>query len=75
MHAIYTISRLVEVIWHLLQSYSAVEVKELHAVWDFKSWFAPHVTQFGGFATGQFGDGMHEFLVRKDRAGVVRIHF
>eukprot|EP00965_Chrysotila_dentata_P149429 4934947-Pleurochrysis_carterae.AAC.1 len=27
-----------------------------------------------GFATGQFGDGLHEFVLRKGSSGIVRIH-
>ena len=30
--------------------------------------------RFGGFATGQFGSGMHELVLRKDKFGEVRCH-
>eukprot|EP00965_Chrysotila_dentata_P189487 6173346-Pleurochrysis_carterae.AAC.1 len=34
-----------------------------------KSWLAPHMHKLRGYTTGQFGDGMHEFLLREDREG------
>eukprot|EP00965_Chrysotila_dentata_P144471 4771888-Pleurochrysis_carterae.AAC.1 len=36
---------------------------------DFKGWLEPHMYEFGGCATGKFGDGMHEFLVMKNSEG------
>eukprot|EP00965_Chrysotila_dentata_P113293 3743900-Pleurochrysis_carterae.AAC.1 len=74
-HAVFTVSRLIYLIGHVLVKYNVIETRELHCIWDFHAWLEPHVNQFGGFATGQFGDGMHEFLVRKDRDGVARILF
>eukprot|EP00965_Chrysotila_dentata_P112354 3714121-Pleurochrysis_carterae.AAC.1 len=74
-YAVYTISSLVLTIHKLLAPYNVVDMRELHCLWDFKVWLEPHVNNFGGFATGQFGDGMHEFLIRKDGEGVVRIFF
>eukprot|EP00965_Chrysotila_dentata_P028694 953464-Pleurochrysis_carterae.AAC.1 len=54
----------------LLTKYSVVECRELHCIWDFRAWLEPHMHRFGSFATGNFGDGMHEFLLRKDGEGV-----
>lgn len=72
--SIYTISKLVHHIWLALQKYDCLHVYELHAYWDWSSYFAPHVHErFGGFATGQYGSGMHEFRARKDGAGVIRM--
>eukprot|EP00965_Chrysotila_dentata_P132992 4397644-Pleurochrysis_carterae.AAC.1 len=59
----------------LLEKYNIVECRELHCVWDFKEWLEPHLHPIRGFATGQFGDGMHEFILRKDSAGIVRVYF
>eukprot|EP00965_Chrysotila_dentata_P123560 4084654-Pleurochrysis_carterae.AAC.1 len=44
-------------------------------MWDIEQWLTPHVHKLRGYATGQFGDGMHEFLIRKDSEGVVRVIF
>eukprot|EP00965_Chrysotila_dentata_P100862 3331825-Pleurochrysis_carterae.AAC.1 len=75
MHAVYTISRLIHMVKALLVEYNVIAVTELHAVWDFSTWLEPFVHNIKGFATSQYGDGMHEFLIRKDRHGVVRIVF
>ena len=73
--AIYTVSRLCELIYKFLAPYKPNTVHELHCHWDWKKFFAPHVHQrFGGFYTNQFGSGMHEFLLRKGRDGAVRLH-
>eukprot|EP00965_Chrysotila_dentata_P000362 12326-Pleurochrysis_carterae.AAC.1 len=53
----------------LLHEYNVVENRELHCVWDFKEWLEPHMHPIRGFATSQFGDGMHEFILRKDGQG------
>eukprot|EP00965_Chrysotila_dentata_P181657 5997071-Pleurochrysis_carterae.AAC.1 len=58
----------------LIVKYTVIEVKELHALWDFTAWLEPHMYELRGFATGQFGDGMHEFLLSKDAQGIVRLH-
>ena len=69
---IWTVTSLVRYIGRFLGAYNC-KCQELHCLWDWKSFFAPHVHErFGGFATGQFGSGMHEFVLRKDRQGVVR---
>ena len=61
-------------IWSSLRKYNCVKVIELHALWNWKEFFAPHMNgSLGGFATSQFGSGMHEFYVRKDSEGVVRL--
>lgn len=74
--AIYTISKLVKAIWRALKAYNCVRVIELHALWDWCGYFEPHIHErFGGFATSQFGSGMHEFRARMDSDGVVRVWF
>eukprot|EP00965_Chrysotila_dentata_P051542 1709887-Pleurochrysis_carterae.AAC.2 len=55
--------------------YKVEDCREIPCVWDFKGWLEPHIHNIGGFATGQFVDGMHEFLLRKDAEGYVRITF
>eukprot|EP00965_Chrysotila_dentata_P120314 3978079-Pleurochrysis_carterae.AAC.1 len=42
--------------------------------WDFTAWLESCMYELRGFATGQFGGGMHEFVLRKDSSGVVRLH-
>lgn len=72
---IWTVSRLVALIEQFLRPYNCLSCVELHCLWDWKAFFAPHVHErFGGFATGQFGSGMHEFVLRKDRNGDVRLY-
>eukprot|EP00965_Chrysotila_dentata_P038199 1269085-Pleurochrysis_carterae.AAC.1 len=53
----------------LLYEYNVVQNRELHRVWDFKECLEPHMHPIRGFATSQFGDGMHEFILRKDGQG------
>ena len=69
---IWTVCQLLSSIRDFLAPYTCLEVRELHCFWDWKAFFAPHVHQkFEGFATGSYGSGMHEFLLRKNRDGVV----
>jgi hypothetical protein len=71
---IYCVSTLLRHIWKALRKYDCLKVIELHAIWDWKEYFKPHINdRIGGFTTGQFGSGMHEFYLRKDQAGIVRI--
>lgn len=71
---VYTVSALIQVIWSALKKFNCLYVFELHALWDWKAYFAPHVCErLGGFCTSQHGQGMHEFQVRKDHAGIVRL--
>lgn len=72
--AIYTVSVLMNYIWRSLQKYECHKVEELHALWDWKAYFENNVTErIGGFCTGQYGSGMHEFYLRKDATGDVRL--
>ena len=72
--AVWTVTSLLVFIRKFLEPYGCIEVRELHAYWDFKTWFQPYVHQrFSGFATGQYGSGMHEFLLRKGADGQVRL--
>lgn len=74
--AIWTVEQLVNSIAEYLGAYNCLGCSELHCVWNWKDFFKPHVHQrFSGFATGQFGSGMHEFVLRKDRNGEVRLWF
>eukprot|EP00965_Chrysotila_dentata_P088715 2928779-Pleurochrysis_carterae.AAC.1 len=74
-YAIYTVSSLLERMVILLARYHVIECREVHCLWDFKGLQEPHMHDFGGFATGKFGDGLHEFLLRKDAEGHVRTFF
>lgn len=69
---VWTVNLLMHYIRKFLGAYGCSEVIELHCLWDWKAFFAPHVHErFTGFGTGQFGSGMHEFVLRKDRFGEV----
>eukprot|EP00965_Chrysotila_dentata_P101662 3356458-Pleurochrysis_carterae.AAC.1 len=70
-YAIATIPEMIMLITKIMSpAYGIIEVVELHALWDFKGWLVPHMHDLRGFAKGQFGDGMHEFVLRKDGNGV-----
>lgn len=72
--AIWTVPSLLHHIFKYLQVYNCLGVYELPHLWDWVDFFKPHVhDRFGGFATGQFGSGMHEVLLRKNREGKVRV--
>ena len=67
---VWTVLQLLAYITEFLSPYDIKETKELHCLQDWKAFFEPYVTQrFGGFATGQYGSGMHEFVLRKNRHG------
>ena len=70
--AIYTMSSLLSFIFKFLQPYGCHEVVEVHQLWDWNNFFKPHVERMAGFCTSQYGSGMHECYVRKDRNGDVR---
>ena len=75
-HAVWTISSLLYYLFKFLAPYNCLGVEELPHVWNWSEWFAPHVhTRLGGFATSQFGSGMHEFRCRKNSKGEVRAWF
>ena len=64
---VWTVTSLVRYIGRYLGAYNC-KCQELDCLWDWKSFFAPHVHErFGGFATSQFGSGMHEFVLRKNQ--------
>ena len=72
--AVYTPRRLVNAIFDYLQAYNCLAVTELHCVWNWKGFFEPHLHErFKGFCTGKWGSGMHEFVLRKDKHGEVRL--
>ena len=73
-YAVYTVSMMVGYIFKFLASYGIRDVIVLHHLWDFSGQLLPHAYPLGGFATSQHGDGMHEFRLKKDGAGVVRLH-
>ena len=73
-YAIYTISMLVRYIRQFLQPYGIRDVIVLDHLWDFSGQLLPYANALGGFATSQHGDGMHEFRLKKDVHGVVRLH-
>ena len=71
---IYCLSSLIHHVWEALRKYHCHRVIELHALWDWVAYFKPHVSErLGGFTTGQFGSGMHEFYCRKDSHGKTRL--
>ena len=71
---VWTVTVLLRLIHQFLRPYNCVDCIELHCLWDWKAFFAPHVHErFSGFCTGQFGSGMHEFVLRKNAAGEVRL--
>eukprot|EP00965_Chrysotila_dentata_P140673 4650999-Pleurochrysis_carterae.AAC.1 len=57
---IYTMSSLLSFMFQFLRPYNVQDIIELHALWDWTAYFAPHYDRLGGFCTGQFGSGMHE---------------
>lgn len=73
-YAVYTVSKMVALIFKFLEPYGVFAVIELPYLWDFTAMVQPHMNPLGGFATSQFGEGMHEFRFKKDRNGVVRLH-
>lgn len=73
-YAIYTVSRMISLIWQFLAPYGIFSVVELPYLWNFDDFVSEHMHGTGGFATSQFGEGMHEFRIKKDREGVVRLH-
>lgn len=73
---IWTVESLIHFIFKFLQPYDCLSVSEMPHLWDWDNFFKPHVDKkLKGFATGQFGSGMHEVLIRKDHEGVVRVWF
>ena len=73
---VWTVSALLRYLMSFLHTYGCRRVIELHALWDWKGYFAPHIHErFSGFATGQHGSGMHEFMLRKGSDGHVRFWF
>eukprot|EP00965_Chrysotila_dentata_P125690 4154851-Pleurochrysis_carterae.AAC.1 len=70
--SIYTMSCLLSLIFRFLRPYDVADVQELHCLWDWKAFLSPHANKISGFATNQFGAGMHEMIARKDREGNVR---
>lgn len=72
--AVWTISMMLAFLFKFLAPYHCLGVEELPHLWNWKEFFKPHVHErMGGFATSQYGSGMHEFRFRKDRHGVVRM--
>lgn len=54
--SIYTVSQLTQYIFQFLAPYNPSQVVEMHCLWDWKAFFAPHVHgRFGGFSTSQYG--------------------
>lgn len=72
--SIYTVGKMVALIFKFLEPYGIFSVIELPYLWDFSAMVQPHMHPLGGFATSQFGEGMHEFRLKKDRDGIVRLH-
>ena len=73
-YAIYTVSQMVGLIRQFLLPYGIRDVTVLDHLWDVSGVLLPHCHPLSGFATSQHGDGMHEFRIKKDNAGTVRLH-
>ena len=67
--AVYTLTRLMRLIFEFLQPYGCREVIELHQLWDWGEAFKGHASRIEGFCTSKFGSGMHECYVRKGKNG------
>lgn len=73
-YAIYTVSRLAQLMQGFLQPYGVRPVVVLEQLWDISGLLRPHMHDLGGYCSSQHGDGMHEFRLKKDQAGTVRLH-
>lgn len=74
--AIWTVGSLLHCIFKFLLPYNCLSVIELPHLWDWDTYFKEHVHQkLKGFCTSQYGSGMHEVMIRKDREGRVRVWF
>lgn len=73
-YTVYTVSKMMSLMFKFLAPYGIFAVIELPYLWDFSSVVLSHFHDVGGFATSQFGEGMHEFRLKKDREGIVRLH-
>ena len=70
--AIYTISTMVHLIRKFLAPYGIMDVRVLPHLFDIKA-VEESMHSLGGYATSQYGSGMHEFRLQKDAEGVVRL--
>ena len=71
---IYTVTAMLRAISSYLSAYGSLGCFELHCMWDWTTFFKEHIHEkFTGFDTSQYGSGMHEFMVRKDAQGEVRL--
>ena len=66
---IYTLTALFAHIFAFMRPYGCHEVIEVHQLWNWSAHFKPHFTRMAGFCTGQYGSGMHECYIRKDKHG------
>ena len=74
-YAIYTVSELARLICRLLQGYGVRPTIVLPHLWGISDLILPHMhLPLGGYATSQHGDGHHEFRLKKDNKGDVRLH-
>ena len=72
-YPVYTVSSMIGLITRFLTPYGIRKVFELPHLWDFSGQLLPHAHKLGGYCTGQHGDGMHEYRLKKDAHGVVRL--
>ena len=71
---IYTVGAMVQSIAKYLTAYKSLGAHELHCVWGWTEFLEQFMHEkFAGFDTSQYGPGMHEFMIRKDVHGVVRL--
>lgn len=71
--ALGTVSSLIAFVKEALAGKGVREVCQLYHLWDFDSLMQEHMHSLGGFARTQQSSGMHEFHVKRDRAGNVRL--
>lgn len=71
--ALGTVSSLIAFVKEALAGKGVREVCQLYHLWDFDSLMEEHMHALGGFARTQQSSGMHEFHIKLDREGVVRL--
>ncbi|KAL3909223.1 MAG: hypothetical protein SGPRY_009505 [Prymnesium sp.] len=69
-----TVSALVDFIHQALVGKRVRRVFVLEHLWDFDALLKQRMHKLGGYARTQQSSGMHEFHIRADSSGVVRLH-
>lgn len=71
--ALGTVTSLIAFVKEALAGKGLREVCQLYHLWDFDLLMQEHMHPLGGFARTQQSSGMHEFHIKLDREGVVRL--